>query len=142
MTTQNEMTSVDTVVLPAVGISDSNQISISVSCELMKNQRRASPVNSSRNIAVVRDSQGQPMIFTIGTDQEFHLLKYDNGSATGWRVINLIEGFAGHKARTFAITQDRAGRISIALALSKAKGAGADLFVASMLSNDYPKPIG
>lgn len=140
MNANNEPTNIDTLTLPAIGITGSDQVSINISCELMKNQRRASPINPSRNISVVGDGNGRPMIFTIGTDDEFHLLKYEDGSPTGWTVINLSKDFDGYTAsRAFAITQDNAGRISIALALSKAKESNTDVFVASMLSDDYSK---
>src|SRR5262245_32390192 len=108
---------IDTITLPTVGLSGSPEYTITVSCELMKNQRHASPITPHRNIVVAQDKDGRPMIFTIGTDNRFRLLRYQDATATGWNEIDLSAGFTGYDtARCFAIAQDRAGRISVAVA--------------------------
>ena len=88
----------------------------------------------------MQDNKGKPLIFTIGTDDKFHLLTSEEGTTTGWSVTDLSSGFAGYAtARNFAVSQDINGNISIALAISKANSAATDIFVASMLSNDASK---
>jgi hypothetical protein len=127
---------IDVVSVPGSGAYSGKALTLHVSCELMKNQLPASPVSPSGNIAVVQDASGQPMIFTIGTDREFHLLRFDPGSASGWSLIDLGHSFTGYAtAAAFDIVQDLKGNITIVAALSKPGATVTDLFVASMLSN-------
>jgi hypothetical protein len=136
MSTSTKEAFVDTAVLPGASAFQGKQLLARVSCELMKNHLPASPIDPTANILVVQDQAGSPMIFTIGTDQRFHLLRFDPGSATGWSVADLTASFTGYAvATTFDVVQDHAGRITVAVALQKAGATATDLFVASMLSN-------
>ncbi len=138
MSALDNLQDVDVITLPVSGNIKAKRVSLSVSCELMKNQQQASPIEPTKNILVVQDSNGKPMIFTIGTDEKFHLIKYDESSATGWTVVDLSAGFTGYAAaKVFEVTQDIKGRISVVLAVSKPNASNTDIFVASMLSNDY-----
>jgi hypothetical protein len=128
---------VDTITLPASGLN-TPQVKFQISAELMKNSQKSSPIEPTENILVVQDSSGSPMIFSIGTDNVFHLIKHDSGTTDGWTVVNLSTQFADYAtAKTFDISQDLKGNISITLALTKKDQNTTDVFVASMLSNDY-----
>src|SRR5579885_1402598 len=96
MSALDNLQDVDVITLPVSGNIKAKRVSLSVSCELMKNQQQASPIEPTKNILVVQDSNGKPMIFTIGTDEKFHLIKYDESSATGWTVVDLSAGFNGY----------------------------------------------
>jgi hypothetical protein len=117
--------------------ADSAQATFHISSELMKNHQPPSLLEPNKNISVVQDSQGKPMIFTIGTDAKFRLLKYDEASATGFTAVELSGGFPDYAlARNFAVSQDISGSITVCVALSKAGEDATALFIASMLSND------
>jgi hypothetical protein len=131
---------VDTITLPTLPASGLNtpQVNFQISAELMKNSRKSSPIEPTANVLVVQDSDGSPMIFSIGTDHVFHLIKHESGTTDGWTVINLSTQFPDYAiARTFDVSQDLNGNISITLALSKQDQSTTDIFVASMLSYNY-----
>ncbi|MFY7669809.1 hypothetical protein ACOSP6_01845 [Tenacibaculum sp. MEBiC06402] len=130
----------DIVTLKASGLKDVKEVNMLVSCELMKNQLKASPVDPSDTILVAQDSLGHAIIFAIGSDHKFRLLKYTNGSNDGFTQIELSSGFKGYdKAVTFDLSEDSQGNINIAVALSKTGSTSTDIFVASQLSNDFSK---
>ncbi|MFD0586510.1 hypothetical protein ACFQZE_00740 [Paenibacillus sp. GCM10027627] len=130
--------SADRITMPMSQGDGGRQAIIHISSELMKNQMPSSILEPTKNICVVQDSGGKPMIFTIGTDAKFHLLKYDEASAVGFTAIDLSEGFPEYAtARTFAVSQDNSGNITVCVALSKSNEAVTDLFIAPMISNDY-----
>ena len=128
---------IDTVKVPGAGKMAGKILSFDISAELMKNQQEASPIDPTENIVVVQDSAGKPLIFTIGTDETLHLLKYDKSSGSGWEVIDLGAGFTGYdSAKAFDVAQDNQGRISIAFALAKKGTTYTDIFTAALLSDD------
>jgi hypothetical protein len=130
---------VDKVVLPAIGHLNAKEVSFQVSCELMKNQQKGSPISPTRDIRVVQDNLGRPLIFTIGTDRKFQLLKSEL-SANGWKALDLSGSFTDYESvQTFDVTQDLKGRISVAVAMTKKGTTGTDIFVASILSGDEAK---
>lgn len=130
----------DVISLPAIGNLGTSQIKVSVSAELMKNQSPASPIEPNQNLAVVQDAAGKPMLFSIGNDHRFHLIRFDETAKTGWSVMDLMSGVSGYSAATaFAVSQDLQGRISVLVALAKAGATTTDLFIANMLepSSDW-----
>ncbi|MCA0350651.1 MAG: hypothetical protein LCH85_01525 [Chloroflexi bacterium] len=131
--------SVDLITLPTTNFV-TDQISFQVSAELMQNSQQSSPISPTNNLAVVQDSAGKPMLFSIGTDQMLHLIKYDETTPTGWQVINLSTQWSDYNhAVAFDLSQDTHGLISITLALATADQKKTAVFSASMLSNDYTK---
>jgi len=80
------------------------------------------------------------MLFSIGTDQILHLIKYDEATPNGWQVIDLSTQWSKYShAVAFDLSQDVNGLISITLALATADQTKTAVFTASMLSNDYTK---
>lgn len=137
MSTPNGQPVIDVVSLPGAGALDGRIVSAQVSCELMKNQQPASPLNPTRDSLVAYDTLGRPMVFSIGTDGRLWLMRLDSEATSGWSVIDLTAGFSGYTtARAFDLSQDRKGRISIVAALSKEGADATDLFAAPLLSND------
>lgn len=118
--------------------NDLPNVNITIASELMKNHQLASPLDPTGNIEVVQDNQGWPMIFTIGTDSKFYLMKQDSLVTGGYSVINLSDGMGdGLEATTFSITQDNKGRISINLAMTEKNGSETTVFSAAQLSNSF-----
>ncbi|HVY57263.1 MAG TPA: hypothetical protein VHA77_05375 [Xanthobacteraceae bacterium] len=129
---------VDAVTLTGAGKRAGKKLSLSVNCELMHNQLPASPVEPNRDIAVVQDSAGNPMLFAIGADGVFRLIRGEAGAATGFTSIDLSTQFAGYSGATaFDVSEDREGRITVVVALAKDKAT--TVFMASMLSGDPGK---
>ncbi|MDV7699266.1 hypothetical protein N6B72_20285 [Chryseobacterium soli] len=127
----------DLLTLPASGLQDITSVQMLVSCELMKNQLPASPIEPNDNIQVAQDSNGQPLIFTIGTDGVFRMLRFANGSSEGYTSLDLLSGLTGYdKAITFDLSEDLAGRISIAFALKRQNSNFTDLFIAENIPGD------
>ena len=129
----------DVVKLAANGKAFSNT-NITVVAELMKNQQRTSPLNPIGNMEVGQDDQGWPMIFTIGRDKKFYLMKPDSSVKGGYGIINLSDSLGiDLEAVTFAMTQDNKGEMAIALAMVKKSGGDTVIFTASHLSNNFAK---
>ncbi|QKJ30678.1 hypothetical protein HQ865_13245 [Mucilaginibacter mali] len=127
----------DVIKLSAQGKAFSD-VNVTVAAELMKNQQQTSPLDPTGNIEVGQDNKGWPMIFTIGTDKKFYLMKLDSSVAGGYSMINLSDSLgAGMEAIAFAMTQDNKGKISITLAMAKKGGGDTILYAASRLSNNY-----
>jgi len=127
----------DILTLPSTGLQDVKSAQILVSCELMKNQVKASPIEPNDNILVAQDSKGQPLIFTIGADGILRLLQFSAGSVDGFSSINLMDGFKDYdKAITFDISEDLKGRISIAFSLSLKTTGFTDVFIAENIPNN------
>jgi hypothetical protein len=126
----------DIIDLSAKG-RDFSKATLTVAAELMKNQQHASPLDPSGDIEVAQDSNGWPMIFTIGTDKKFYLVRLDSQAAGGYTIINLSDDLAGgREAVAFGMTQDNKGKISITLALAKKAGGDTLVFTASCISNN------
>lgn len=130
----------DIINLPASGLKDVTAVNMTVSCELMKNQLKASPVDPNDTILVAQDSTGHAMIFAIGSDHIFRLLKYTNGTADGYTQIDLSKSFTEYeKAISFDLSEDQSGNINLAVAFTKKGSTATDIFVATQLSNDFSK---
>lgn len=130
----------DTLRLPVTGLDKVTDVNMSISCNLMKNQLQASPVTPNKNMITAQDNNGHAIIFAIGADDIFRLLKYTNASSTGYTQVDLSSTFKGYdKAIAFDLSEDAAGNITIALALQKTGGRATDIFVAKQLSNDFSK---
>ncbi len=134
-----ERNNTDVIKLAANGKAFSNT-NITVVAELMKNQQHTSPLNPIGHIEVGQDDQGWPMIFTIGTDKKFYLMKPDSSAQGGYGIINISDGLGiDLEVVTFAMTQDNKGEIAIALAMVKKSGGDTVIFTASRLSNNFAK---
>jgi len=119
-------------------LNDLPNVNITVAAELMKNQQLASPLDPTGNIEIAQDDQGWPMIFTIGTDRKFYLVKQDSAVAGGYSIINLGDSLGdGLEATAFSMTQDNKGKISINLAMAKKDGSETIVFSASQLANSF-----
>lgn len=130
----------DVISLPASGLGSIATINMTVSCELMKNQLPASMVEPNGDILVAQDDQSNALIFTVGMDGVFRLLKFENGTSSGFTEVVLSTGFEAYdKAISFDLSQDTQGRISIAVAMQRAGTTNTVVFLASKLSNDDTK---
>src|SRR4051794_18501907 len=66
-----------------------NDVRVTVASKLMDNTRNNSPIRYDRDLAAAKDTDGQFMFFSIGSDNHLYLHARDSGSRTGWRRQNL-----------------------------------------------------
>ncbi|MDF3834178.1 hypothetical protein P3W85_14610 [Cupriavidus basilensis] len=128
---------VDLFTVTGVGPSAGTMLSMSVAADLMHNQLPGSPVEPNSDMAVVQDSNGEPMLFSIGADRKLRLIRRDIGSAAGFSVTDLSTCFTGSVgAAAFDVSEDLDGNITLVVAMLRDEGPATNLFIASMLSND------
>ncbi|QSQ24262.1 hypothetical protein JY651_04660 [Pyxidicoccus parkwayensis] len=110
----------------------------SVSTELMKNYASASVVSAGERFEVAQDARGEPLLFSLSEDRRLFVTRRDAAGPTGWRRDDLSSALgAGMEATAFAVSQDRDGTLTLALAMCPAgKPEDARLYVSPRLSND------
>lgn len=119
-------------------IKTSNNVRVVVDSELMKHHATGMPVSPQHRMSACQDHEGFPLLFTIGTDDVFYLIKHVPGSPTGWERIPLGDGFgADARAVAFAVSQDADGQLRIALGLHRGaeESAVSVVLVSPPLSN-------
>jgi hypothetical protein len=85
----------------------------------------------------IRDSNDQPISFSIDTDHVFAVTARDEQSESGWRKTEVPLPIAGEaKAQAFAVSQNKSGDIRIALAVGEKAGSPSRLFIAGPFSPD------
>ncbi|MEN0005276.1 MAG: hypothetical protein AAF798_14075, partial [Bacteroidota bacterium] len=108
---------------------------ISVSSELMKNSKKAFPINFSAKapqLKMAHDSNGEPIIFSIGTDQQLHLITHASGTADGWEVAEIKEVLEMTiQVQDFDVSQASNGQLSVALLSASEQ----KVYLASGISN-------
>ena len=107
----------DTIPLPQ---RDGLSTTLTVGCALMKDTRPVSPIRPDGDLRVVRDAAGHPLVFTLGADSRLRLFQFTNGEQSGYTETDLTASFgADARALAFDVAEDRAGRISLAVALGQ-----------------------
>lgn len=116
----------------------SARLRASVSTELMKNYASASVVSAGERFEVAQDARGEPLLFSLSEDRRLFVTRRDAAGPTGWRRDDLSSALgAGMEATAFAVSQDRDGTLTLALALCPAgKPEEGRLYVSPRLSND------
>ena len=116
--------------------------SFQVSSELMKNQKQAQVLSNSSQLDALQTSDGQALFFSIGDDNILHLYPEEESAGTGWNPIDLTtelsDQLSGNtvSAKSFTVSQDTNGNITIAQVVYTTDSTIDDLFVLSSLSND------
>ena len=84
-----------------------SRLTVTSSGELMKNLEAASVVDATHRIDVAQDSDGNPVIFSIGNDGEFYVIFRHTSSHTGWNKTDLSAMIGSElKATAFGIYQN------------------------------------
>lgn len=120
---------------------------ITVSSELMKNQIAGRVLASQKQIETVESNNGTPLVFSINENHTFCLTLHDEKSPTSWSQIDLTKTLTGRsdaqdlgtnlQAQSFAVSQDKAGTIWIALAVSANIGGASKLYLSKGLSKEF-----
>lgn len=127
---------IDVVTLSGNGKLSGKKVVVTASCELMHNHLPASAIDPTKDLLIAEDSEGSPLVFSIGSDKRLRLLRHDSSVPGGWSSLELFAGVAAYTdAVTADISQDGSGNISVAAALMRADGSGTDVLFAPMLSN-------
>jgi hypothetical protein len=128
----------DLITVPTVDLKDTTSASISVSCELMKNQLKSSPIQPNGNIAIAEDNQGNAMVFSIGDQGIFRLFDLTSKQTCGYNELDLMESLTNYdKAICFDLMQNSDQSITLVAALQKKGGTATDILVANMSNNAH-----
>ncbi|MFT6914555.1 MAG: hypothetical protein ACJAWL_000851 [Motiliproteus sp.] len=92
------------------------------------------PLDPDRDLCVLLDSLGEPLIFGMGTDSNLYLIRRLDGA---WQQLNLSAQFGRrYHAQAFAAIQRDDGAITLAVSITtKSWGKQGRLYVAEYLSN-------
>ncbi|SKA41699.1 hypothetical protein SAMN04488128_105492 [Chitinophaga eiseniae] len=127
----------DVIKLDTVGVTGMDHIHLLVSGELMKTHMKASPIEPNKDMLVTQDESGHVMILSIGTDNKLRLIRFSNGSADGYEILDLMANFEGYeKAVAFDLSENHNKTISIAMALTRKQEVYTDIFLAENISRD------
>jgi len=96
----------------------------------------------SQILGDIRDSNGEPMIFSIDDNDVLSVAIRSEDSATGWVRRDLSGRLSGNlKAQAFGVSQNSSGDIYLVLAAGKDRLGPSQLFEAPKLPNDPASPI-
>ncbi|HEU5226197.1 MAG TPA: hypothetical protein VFU49_00190 [Ktedonobacteraceae bacterium] len=136
------MTTVNNAARPsATGTSTS--MHVQADAELMKYDMASRAVDAEHRISVVQDTNGDPVIFSIGTpdftnnnQSAFYVIMRQAGAPTGWQQFDLSSAL-GHaiSAVAFEVWQNSQGQVTIALAIETPDKPGeSQLYVTAPLT--------
>ncbi|MEZ4473927.1 MAG: hypothetical protein R3F60_24690 [bacterium] len=112
-------------------------LTVSADAEIMQSYQAALPVAANHTLAAVQDSAGNPLVFSIGSDQRFYLLLADPGGPTGWTQLDLTDSVSRWGTPTkFAVGQVPSGDITLVVAATPAGGGTPTVVIAGPLSCD------
>ncbi|MEL7116236.1 MAG: hypothetical protein AAGP08_11710, partial [Pseudomonadota bacterium] len=119
-------------------------LNLSASASIMTNYQPSLPVSSQHKIAAVEDVNGNPMIFSIGTENELYAIVSDPTQQTGWAQYDLTTalladaGDPNAVVGTFEVVQ--LANETFALAMATTSGTAPDtmatVYVTAALSAD------
>lgn len=110
-------------------------LTVSADAEIMQNYQAALPVAANHSLASVEDSDGNPMVFTLGGDHHLYLIMADPGGPTGWKQLDLTPSLGSYGTpTTFAVGQVKGGNITLVVAAATA-GGSPTILIAGPLSN-------
>ena len=92
--------------------------------ELMPNYMASSAVSSKYPIQSVLDHSGNPVVFSIGTNQELWVVYRDSLSPTGWVQQDIASGLGA--VLTVGVVQAATGEFTIAIAVAASGSQTAD----------------
>lgn len=123
------------VSLSRPGANEEAKLAVSVSSELMEYTLQGALLSADENfpLNVVEDSNGNSMVFAVMKDRQLHLVLNINGSETGWKAVNLSANIAKGTVATYAVSQNRSGGITVALAI--VEGGSHSLWISKTLPN-------
>lgn len=130
--------------LQAAAGSGYEQVTLTVSAELMQNNAASRAVDATHPIRVAQDLDGEPIIFSVGTADvdtgadSFYVITRQPNSDTGWQQVDLSAGLGTDlKVNAFAVSQAKTGAITLALAVESATEPGVSrLYITAALAND------
>lgn len=112
---------------------------VTVSADLITNYEAGMPVSTDRPFSALQDTDGQPIIVSIGSDQRLYAIIRAPGSSTGWTQKDITPHKDGKAmiAVAFEAVQLSSGSMVIACSASEAQGSDrTEMFVTSILSNN------
>ncbi|KAF2837356.1 hypothetical protein M501DRAFT_978492 [Patellaria atrata CBS 101060] len=122
--------------LPSSSLKD--PLDVTVSSELLHNSLAGMPLAPNEDMVVVQSSDGEALLFSIGSDAKLNLLKSVSATTeAGWETTNLLDSFVEYSSAVcFDVVQAVNGLISLAFALQTPDKKRIDLFYAPLMSHD------
>jgi len=116
--------------LPNGDLTASETPIISVNTDLMQNYKHAQVLGQEHSFQTLQTTQGDALLFSIGTDNVFYVTIETPGHATGWNRIDLSKNIALNgidkallQPKLFRVAQNpTTGAINIALVVGSAAG--------------------
>ncbi|MGE7471489.1 hypothetical protein ACQKLX_18750 [Bosea sp. NPDC003192] len=107
--------------------------------DIMPNYRASRTVSVTHPISAVHDRNGDPAVFSIGTDDQLWVCFRDPAQPTGWRQVSLGEGLPSDaKVTAFDTTQVSTGEYAVALALAPSGDQSSSVvYVSGWSGNDF-----
>ena len=117
-------------------IDSISQLQVSADAYIMENYQAALPVAAGQRMMAVQDNRGNPIVLSLSDDGHLYVILADEGSATGWRQIDLSDSLQtwGTPAH-FCVGQIAGGNITLAV-VAEQDGGGQTVVVAGPLPND------
>ena len=133
--TTNRTFSNQTLTLTPTASSNAKDIMITGSSSIMKNYEPSRSVTASHKIRPVEDINGNPIIFSIGTNNHLFVIIRDPKSKSGWSQYD-VTGFLGDGWNVEVFQTLRYDNNTFVLAVSLVKNQVVRMFVTKPLSTD------
>ncbi|HEX3076490.1 MAG TPA: hypothetical protein VHQ24_06480 [Lachnospiraceae bacterium] len=108
------------ILLMPISDSDKKQVELTVSCDLITNYEAGSPAKAGKLFQVAQDSEGKPIIVSIGLDDRLYAITHDPESGTGWKQSDItpIEDGKACDVVAFEMFQMSSGSVMLACSVS------------------------
>ena len=111
--------SMNTAALTPTSVTSASALSVTASSSIMTNYEASKSVDAQGGVQVIEDVNGNPIIFSIGTNQHLYAIVNTASAQTGWAQYDLtsavtdsapVEAFAVQALPNgmFAVVSDRA----------------------------------
>lgn len=97
--------------------SGAEQIIATLDGEIMTNYQATSPVSPGSHIEANQDVNGDPILFSLASDQQLYMISRDHESGSGWQQISISANLSSSPiVQSFACTQAQDGTIYLVIA--------------------------
>ncbi|KAK7001514.1 hypothetical protein R3P38DRAFT_3284352 [Favolaschia claudopus] len=125
---------------PTRSLSTTKTITANVCSEFTQYIAPATPVSAQHKLAIVQDGTGNPIVFSIGSDERLYCIQHIPGASSGWQSVDITPTTqTGYRAVAFDVVQDMSTKnVNLAVAVTTgATGTNTDLYTVFGLSIFY-----
>jgi|GEM_PF-3268024 len=116
---------------------NTDKVTIYAGAELMEDHIAGLPLSAEHPFQVAQDSDGNPLIVSIGTQNQLYILYRDPNNRSGWSQAHISKRFEEQQIHAFNLAQDpESGSLFFTIAVSNPKNEKiSDLYITNLLSN-------